>query len=30
MVKMKAMQVPEAGADYEMVERDIPNLTRDR
>src|ERR1700739_2158444 len=24
MVKMKAVQVPKAGADFEMVERDIP------
>ena len=30
MAKMKAVQVPKAGADFELVEREIPQLARDR
>jgi hypothetical protein len=30
MAKMKAVQVPKAGADFEIVEREIPQPGADR
>jgi len=29
MAKMKAVQVPKAGADFELVEREIPKPAQD-